>query len=471
MSKEENPSSSNDATLGPPTAAPHPHHGHRLLRLTRSLRRWEEELRMVLAACLVGLLSVGFAKAAEWAIEFHASLLDARPWMGLILSPLGFAAVAWITLRFFPSATGSGIPQAIAASLSTDGRLRRTLLSLPIALGKILLTTLGLLCGASIGREGPTVQVASSVMYALAGKRKRRRLVSSQALIVAGGGAGVAAAFNTPLGGILFAIEEMSHRRAFQANGTLLTAVIFSGIVSLLFLGNYTYFGRTDLAVSLVDGGKVVLTIGIACGILGSLYARALVALSSHGLPGRAGLWAKQHPVYLAAICGLATALLGWLTGGDIYGTGYQQVRSSLEGEGVLPWYFFLAKMLAITLAFASRIPGGMFAPALAVGAGLGSLIGTAFPDQAPNVFLVLGMVGFLSAMTQTPITAFVIVMEMTANHEVLLPLMTTSLIAFAVSRALSRTPLYHALARDALRAASERIKQQKPSRSDGLGG
>jgi H+/Cl- antiporter ClcA len=439
----------------------------RLQRLTVSLRRWEEELPMVFAACLVGLLSVGFAKAAEWAIEFHADLLDGRPWIGLLLSPLGFAAIAWITLRFLPSATGSGIPQAIAASLSTDGRLKRSLLSIPIALGKILLTTLGLLCGASIGREGPTVQVASSVMYALAGKRKRRRLASSQALIVAGGGAGVAAAFNTPLGGILFAIEEMSHRRAFQANGTLLTAVIFSGIVSLLLLGNYTYFGRTDLAMGMADGWKVVLAMGITCGLLGSLYARALIALSHHGLPGRAGQWAKRHPIYLAAACGLGTALLGWVTGGDIYGTGYQQVKSALEGEGMLPWYFFLAKMAAITLAFVSRIPGGVFAPALAVGAGLGSLVAMGFPGLAPNVFLVLGMVGFLSALTQTPITAFVIVMEMTANHEVLLPLMATSLIAFALSRTLVRTPLYHALARDTLRAASERLKQQKPVHQD----
>jgi H+/Cl- antiporter ClcA len=439
----------------------------RLQRLTVSLRRWEEELPMVFAACLVGLLSVGFAKAAEWAIEFHADFLDGRPWIGLLLSPLGFAAIAWITLRFLPSATGSGIPQAIAASLSTDGRLKRSLLSIPIALGKILLTTLGLLCGASIGREGPTVQVASSVMYALAGKRKRRRLASSQALIVAGGGAGVAAAFNTPLGGILFAIEEMSHRRAFQANGTLLTAVIFSGIVSLLLLGNYTYFGRTDLAMGMADGWKVVLAMGITCGLLGSLYARALIALSHHGLPGRAGQWAKRHPIYLAAACGLGTALLGWVTGGDIYGTGYQQVKSALEGEGMLPWYFFLAKMAAITLAFVSRIPGGVFAPALAVGAGLGSLVAMGFPGLAPNVFLVLGMVGFLSALTQTPITAFVIVMEMTANHEVLLPLMATSLIAFALSRTLVRTPLYHALARDTLRAASERLKQQKPVHQD----
>lgn len=446
---------------------PHPHHWHHPLRLTLSLRRWEEQLRMVLAACLVGLLSVGFALAAERAITYHSSLLAGRPWLGLVLSPLGFAAIAWITLRFFPFATGSGIPQSIAASLSTDGRLRRTLLSIPIALGKIVLTTLGLLCGASIGREGPTVQVASSLMYALAGKRKRRRLASSQALIVAGGGAGVAAAFNTPLGGILFAIEEMSHRRAFQANGTLLTTVIFSGIVSLLFLGNYTYFGRTDLAVGLADGWKVVLATGLVCGVLGSLYARALVALSHHGLPGRAGQLARRHPVGLAALCGLATAVLGLATSGDIYGTGYQQVRSALEGEGVLPWYFFLAKMAAITLAFVSRIPGGMFAPALAVGAGLGSLLGAAFPGLAPNVFLVLGMVGFLSAMTQTPITAFVIVMEMTANHEVLLPLMTTSLIAFAVSRTLVRTPLYHALARDALRAASEHLKRQKQARGE----
>jgi len=409
-------------------------------------------------ALLAGLIAIAFAIGAEIAIETHARIMHTSPWLTLLVAPAGFAAMAWISRRFFPATEGSGIPQAIAASLSDDGNVRRQFLSMRIALAKVMLTLGGLLSGASIGREGPSVQIGASVMHMLAG-RKRGRIASSHDLILAGSGAGIAAAFNTPLGGIMFAIEEMCRHRAFHANSTTLTAVIFSGLMSLAVLGNYTYFGSTPAALSWPDGIWPVLACGAAGGLLGGGFSRLLIA-SARGLPGKVGVFALSRPVAFAAACGLATAVIGLLSGGMTYGTGYAESKAALEGSATLPVLFVLAKLAVIWLAFLSRIPGGVFAPALAVGAGLGSDIALLLPGEADvsAAIIVLGMVAFLAAVTQSPITSFVIVMEMTANHEMLLPLMATAVIAHGISRSVAPVPLYHALAYPALRRAEGRL-------------
>ena len=425
-----------------------------------SLRRWRVRLLLVGAALLAGLIAITFAIGAELAISAHAGVVRERPWLSLLIAPAGFAALAWISRRFFPGTEGSGIPQAIAASMSDDGRVRRQLLSLRLAIAKVFLTLGGLLSGASVGREGPSVQVGASVMHLLASRKRHRRIASSRDLIVAGSGAGIAAAFNTPLGGIMFAIEEMCRYRAFQANSTTLTAVIFAGLMSLAVLGNYTYFGRTLASLGWPDGIWPVLACGVAGGLLGGIFTRILVA-SARGLPGRLGRVAEGQPVAFAAMCGLLTALIGLASGGVTYGTGYAESKAALEGSAALPVAFTLMKMAVIWLVFASKIPGGIFAPALAVGAGLGSDLALLLPGEQDAAILVLGMVAFLAAMTQTPITSFVIVMEMTANHQMLLPLMATAVVAHGVARSVAPVPLYHALAHGWLRRAEKRTHEK----------
>ena len=302
-------------------------------------------------------------------------------------------------------------------------------------------------------------------MHLLA-KRRHRRIASSRDLIVAGSGAGIAAAFNTPLGGIMFTIEEMCRHRVFNANSTTLTAVIFAGLMSLAVLGNYTYFGRTPAALSWPDGIWPVLACGIAGGLLGGGFSRLLIA-SVRGLPGRLGAFAQSRPVAFAAACGLATGIIGLASGGITYGTGYAESKAALEASAALPMLFFAMKLAVIWLAFVSRIPGGIFAPALAVGAGLGSDIAALLPGgtEVDAAIMVLGMVAFLAAMTQTPITSFVIVMEMTANHEMLLPLMATAVVAHGVSRSVAPVPLYHALAYPMLRRAEGRVSPAAPAK------
>lgn len=458
----------------PPAAPTHSTQRSALRRLLRggrryalpwlSIGRWRKRLLLVGAALLAGLIAIAFAIGAELAISTHASIMQDTPWLSLLVAPVGFAAMAWISRKLFPGTEGSGIPQAIAASLSDDGTVRRQFLSLRIALAKVMLTLGGLLSGASIGREGPSVQIGASVMHMLAGRR-RGRIASSRDLIVAGSGAGVAAAFNTPLGGIMFAIEEMCRHRAFRANSTTLTAVIFAGLMSLAVLGNYTYFGRTPAALSWPGGLWPVLACGVIGGLLGGGFSRLLIA-SSRGLPGRLGVFALSHPVLFAGACGLATGVIGLLSDGMTYGTGYAESKAALEGTHSLPALFVLAKLAVIWLAFVSRIPGGVFAPALAVGAGMGSDIALLLPADANAhaAILVLGMVAFLAAMTQAPITAFVIVMEMTANHAMLLPLMATAVVAHGISRSVAPVPLYHALAYPALRRAEGRLHRASPA-------
>ena len=424
-----------------------------------SIRRWMIRLQFVGAALLAGLIAILFAIGAELAIGTHAGIMAELPWLTLIVAPAGFALMAWVSRTWFPGAQGSGIPQAIAAIESDDGQVRKKLLSMRLAIAKVFLTLGGLLSGASIGREGPSVQIGASVMSLIAGK-KTRRIANSRDLMIAGGGAGVAAAFNTPLGGIMFAIEELCRFHPFRANSTTLIAVIFAGLMSLAVLGNYTYFGRTPAAIDWPDSVWPILLCGAIGGLLGGGFSRLLVA-SSRGLPGRLGELSNNRPVAFAALCGLGTALIGLATGGLTYGTGYAESKAALEGAAQLPVYFLVAKMAVIWLAFLSRIPGGVFAPALAVGAGMGANIGLMLPPEHGSAILVLGMVGFLAGVTQTPITSFVIVMEMTANHQMLLPLMATAVVAHAFSKTVAQTPLYHALAYPTLRKVEAEVRSR----------
>jgi H+/Cl- antiporter ClcA len=427
-----------------------------------SLHRWRQRLLLVFGALFAGLICILFAIGAELAIAAHRDVMQAMPWLTLIVAPAGFALLVWIARTFIPGTLGSGIPQAIAASLTDNRSIRRKLLSIRIAVAKVFLTLGALLCGASVGREGPSVQIGASVMHALYGRRRKNRIASSRDLIVAGSGAGVAAAFNTPLGGIMFAIEEMCRYRAFQANNTTLTSVIFAGLMSLAVLGGYTYFGSTQATLQWPAGIWPILLCGSFGGLFGGLFSRIMIA-SSRGLPGRLGEFATGRPVLFAAGCGLATALVGLATGGLTYGTGYDETKDALEGNTTLPMYFLLAKMFVIWLVFVSRIPGGIFAPAVAVGAGLGANVAWFLPPEQASAILALGMVAFLSAMTQTPITSFVIVMEMTDNHHMLLPLMATSVIAHAIARTVSPVPLYQALAYPLLRRTEDEVRREHP--------
>ena len=417
-----------------------------------SPRRWTRRLVIWGGAILVSLVAIAFAFAADAASDAFVAMVRHQPWLALLISPAGLALSVLLTVRVFPGAQGSGIPQVIASMHIPEPHIVARVLSLRIAVGKVALTLLGLLSGASIGREGPTVQVGASLMRALGGWARLPRVESQRALVLAGGAAGIAAAFNTPLAGVVFAIEELSHSFEARTSGTVLTAVIISGIATLSLVGNYAYFGTTGAQFDLGSAWLAVLLCGIAGGALGGLFSECLVRFAS-GATGLTGRWFARRPLLFAAVCGLAIALIGLVSGGATYGTGYQQARSLVEGKADLPAAFFLLKLAATTISYLSGIPGGIFAPSLAIGAGLGHTLTALVPSSPAGAVVLLGMVGYFAGVVQAPITATIIVLEMTENQRMTIPLMATAMLAFGVSRLICHRPLYGALARRFLRA------------------
>ncbi len=411
-----------------------------------------------LGGIVVGAAAVVLALLANDAQAVFQLLVERWRYASLIVTPLGLGLAAWLTRRVFPNSQGSGIPQAIAARHLTDQRARGRLVSVRIAIGKILLTLFGLLCGASIGREGPTVQVGASIMFALGRLSPNRQ----PGLILAGASAGIAAAFNTPLAGIVFGIEEMSRSFEVKTSGLLIGGILAGGLTSLALLGDYSYFGTTSATLHSLAGWLAVPVCGVVGGLLGGTFSRILIEMG-RGLPGAAGRAIKRHPILFAMLCGLGAALCGIASGGTVYGTGYNQIKGLLDGTGTLPMSFGLLKMAATTLASISGIPGGIFSPSLAVGGGIGYNLSVLFPGVPLGAMILLGMVGYFAGVVQAPITAFVIVSEMTNDHAMVIPLMAAAVLGYAASRLVCREGVYHALAKNFLRSSLEetaRLKQ-----------
>ena len=418
-----------------------------MLRSSFSSLRWRTRITLWIAALAAGLAVVCFAKLAEMALDLFYALIAGRSWLPFLLTPSIGVLTVWLTRRYFVGVQGSGIPQVIAASrLVAQGKPINTLVSLRIAFGKIILGALALLGGFSTGREGPSVQIAASIMHAAHKLLPHARALRPQDLVLAGGAAGIAAAFNTPLAGIVFAVEELGRRLESRTSGVLISSVILSGLVSLALLGNYNYFG--NLSIPRLDQSLIlpVIASGVLCGIFGGGFSR-LVLWPQKNKNFLLWRWRSKRPVLFAGLCGFLVAVIGWLSGDLSYGSGYQVSSQVVSGEMVLPWHATIMRYLATIISYYSGIPGGLFAPALAIGASMGSNLATFFGVTADVIPLIcLCMAGFLAALTQAPITSAIIVMEMIDSHEMVIGLMAVSLIAKAVSSRLS-PELYQQLA------------------------
>ncbi|NGY06434.1 chloride channel protein [Solimonas terrae] len=405
--------------------------------------RWKPRLRWWTAAAAIGFVAAIFTRGAEWAYSHLIAWTHWLPEISLLLAPIGITAIVWITRRYVPTAAGSGIPQVLAVLHHADDGMRKRMLALHIGLLKPVLTCIALLCGASVGREGPTVQIGAAIAN-FVGRHNSARL--QRGLILAGGAAGVAAAFNTPIAGIVFAIEELSSSLEEKASGTLLLLVIIAALAAIAVLGDRVYLGVIDTNLDHFSQWRAVLICGLAGGLGGGLFSRML----------HAGTRAAQH--YFSTrglrwplLCGVLIALLGIISHGTTYGSGYAEARALLDNHtAVTPWYPLL-KGLATWLSYVSGVPGGIFSPSLAVGAGIGADLAR-YIDFAPSAAVILlTMAAYFAGATQAPLTAAVIVAEMTLGQKMTLPLMGAALLGGGTARLVWRDSLYHALMRDLL--------------------
>ena len=426
----------------------HDHPIHTAVRRELSdWRLWLARGIVIAAAGAAGLTVVGFTWLTERAVALFSEVRALWWWSPLLWTPLCTGAIVWLTRRYAPGAGGSGIPQVMASlDSSVDVADRGVFVSIRLSIAKIALTASGLLAGLSLGREGPSVQIAAGIMHGARRWLPQRSSVTDHGLLVAGGAAGIAAAFNAPLAGVMFAIEELSRTPEQRSSGLLVAGIVLAGLVAVSIYGNATYFGVIhvpEIDLSLLWPG---LLVAVGSGLAGGMFARLLIVSLRGQAADRWSRWRRERPVAFAAACGLAVAVIGVSTGGTVFGSGYEHTRSMLEGSEHTPAIYVLFKFIATWLTAWSGVPAGIFAPSLSIGAALGNDIAllTQYPHAA--ALMALGMAGFLAAATQAPLTAFIIVMEMVDGHAMVLSLMACSLIASGISRLLSR-PLYATLA------------------------
>jgi H+/Cl- antiporter ClcA len=225
-----------------------------------------------------------------------------------------------------------------------------------------------------------------------------------------------------------------------------------AGITTVALTGGGSYFGQTSARLPVGVAWLAVVVCAVLGGLAGGLFSRILLA-AADGLPGRAGRFVKRHPVAFAALCGLAIALLGLASGGATFGTGYAQASAMVAGHSDLKLPFFILKMASTVVSYVSGIPGGIFAPSLSIGAGLGHSVAYLLPEAPAGAVVLLGMVAYFSGVVQAPLTAAVIVMEMTDNQDMKIPLLAASFLAYGISCLVCPRPLYGTLAQRFLRA------------------
>ena len=425
-------------------------------------RQWLARAVVLAYAVAAGFAVVAFTRISEYALHGFTALTHWQPLLPLLWTPAWTGGLAWLTLRFAPGAAGSGIPQVMAVlSSGVEPGQRSMFISLRLSAAKILLTAGGLLGGLAIGREGPSVQIAAGVMQHARRWLPARSAINDHGLIVAGGAAGIAAAFNAPLAGVMFAIEELTNKIEQRSSGLIIAAIVLSGMMAVSVFGNASYFGviHVDrLGMNFLLPGVLVV---VSCGLLGGGFARLLFT-SIVGGKDRFSAYRRRHPVRFAAACGLAIGVLGVASGGVSYGSGYDTTRNLVEGHVGTPLLYVTLRIVATWLAVWSGVPGGIFAPSLAIGAGIGNDVAVFTQLHAGSAPLIaIGMTAFLAAVTQAPMTSFIIVMEMVDGHAMVLSLMAAALSASAISRWLS-VPLYGALAQAQLR----RLPQSAPQPS-----
>lgn len=383
-------------------------------------------LIFVMLAVLIGLVSVFFVKVVELAFRGFLYLEPLLGWWLLLYIPLMMMGIVYLLRRFFPEAEGSGMPQALAIS-HLDAPQMDKIFMLRAIFSKILLIFLGTLCGGTLGREGATVQIGASLMNLLG---KNLSLQRRKVMLIVGAASGLASAFNTPLGGIVFAFEELVKSRRLKFSLLKMTAIAISGIVSIGLLSNYSYFGRVDRELLYFKDSIffAAIVIGIAAGGISVIFARIVRFFMLDKSPLVS--WRKNNPYKNALYCGVIVAVVGLLSHGLSFGNGYHESKMALSGEIALPPSYVFYKLVSALFTTNSGIPGGYFATSLAIGNGIGGLVHSIWSIANPQQYYLLGMVAFLASLTRAPATAIMMVIQVSSSQIFSLPLIVAALVA-----------------------------------------
>lgn len=418
-------------------------HEHRHLQFARA----------VLVGLGAGILAVLFQYALTAAEVTRTALLHrmhAFPWWGWLVLPIvggSSAGIAgWMTGRYAPEAAGSGIPHIKGVLMHVRVLNWRRLL--PV---KFLGGVLAIGAGLSLGREGPTVQMGSAVGKAIGELMHLPRRSRGQ-LIAAGAGAGLAAAFNAPLAGFIFVIEELQRELSPLTYGTALIAAVVADIITRTFTGQLPSFHIHGYPMPPLSALPLFAVVGVIAGLMGVAFNRSLLwTLRRFHAWKRMPRWAR--PALVAVLAGLLAWWLPQAIGGG-HSTGEALLRGQYAAAGFFGFLLllFIAKFLLTVVSYGSGVPGGIFAPLLVLGALVGLMTGQLGGMVLPSVahttaaFAVIGMAAAFAAIVRAPLTGIVLILEMTNNYEQLFPLLVACMIAFLVAERLYNKPIYEAL-------------------------
>lgn len=416
----------------------------------KAFTSWRSYLLWV-GALLIGLVALLLGKSAEFFFHLFKQMAEAYAWWPFLCLPLGGMFLTWFMRRVGPGTEGSGIQQAVAAMQVADSSAKVSwFVNLRLASAKFAALVMGTASGFVVGLEGPTVQIGASILASFRHVLPTDNTVLRKQLIMAGGAAGIAAAFSAPLAGLMFAFEEMGHHLAPRSAARTAIAVVLSGTLAYAVSDRANYFGQ----ISLTQRPTlyilfILLAIAVTGALVGGIFSW-LAIRTDKWLPKWVFMFRLKHPYCFIAICGLLISVCGLAA--PIFGSGVDVTRLLLHGETSVEWYYLPLKLVSLLLTCLTGIPGGIFAPSLSLGAGVGSWFLSLAGPQWQGEFLAIGMVAVLSASTRAPLTATFIMMEMTDGHSMVLELLAASMLAAHIARYF-HIRYYHELAGRALRS------------------
>jgi CIC family chloride channel protein len=409
------------------------------------LQQREEQVFLVLSlliGALTGLAVVGFIVVTE-RLGMRLYPVGSAAWRRVLIPVAGSLSMGYLLYRYFPNARGSGVPQTKAALFARDG-----FISLRTVLGKFFCTATTLASGIPLGREGPSVQVGAGIGSVL-GRWLGLRPEKVKALIPVGAAAAIAAAFNTPMAAVLFSLEEVVGDMHAPILGSVVLASATSWAVLRLLLGNNPLFRVPQYTLVHPLELAIYALLGIAGGFLSVAFTWLLLKMRKFflHLPRSTQWW---HPV----VGGVTVGLMGWFVP-QVLGVGYGYVGNSLNGVMALKLMLLLVvlKLFGVTISYASGNAGGIFGPALFLGAMLGGSVGTVahklLPGYTatPGAYALVGMGALFAGIVRAPMTSVLMIFEMTRDYAVIVPLMIANMTSFFISSRFQKQPIYEALA------------------------
>lgn len=403
------------------------------------------------AAVITALIAVGYARLFEWIEELQHWILGQHPDWAYVTVPTAFLLSWFLVKRFAPFAGGSGIPQLMAAIEVADDKAENDrswrFLNVRIIGVKILSSLAMVVGGGAVGREGPTLQIAGSV-YRVVHKLLPSfwPRVSRRVMMITGGAAGLSAAFNTPLGGIVFAVEELTRTHLANFRTAVFTSVIIAGMTAQQLMGSYLGVGEGLLYPKVDRVGAAfmyqVLAIGLVAGAAGALFCK--VALLLDRLRRTLRSWSTQA-IWCLACAALFIACYK-LLGEGVLGSGRTMLRSYLFDAQVDPsWRDIAARLCAPIFSFSAGGAGGIFGPSLSSGAVIGGWVGQLFNPTPGELRLLMltGMVAFLTGVSRSPFTSAILVLEMTDRHSVIFQLMYAGMVGNLIATLIDKKPYY----------------------------